>query len=552
MRKSIVVLCMVLLLAGNALAGMSYIDPMDGNTHSLPDNAKFKSVSVAGSSIISWAPYHSDAGAQTAYWDSSTSERTPTAGKLSNVAGQMQIYDGSAWIDAAGYAILQAADWITMIQGLSGAGVLARTSVLGYTDGAGNGYQATVADILGLIAVGDIPSTVTLDSELAAMITLEADCTDNTSGACVNSSTGVVYGWDGDSMEIIGSGAGGSDAFTVKIAADGTAGYLGTDGTDGVLRAGTNITIARTGDYITISASQATRASLGLDTTDDVAFGSVTIGSAKFTGAYAAGSLPGSPSSGDVIIVTGGFTACDNSTGGGSYVSLQRYNGSSWDCIGDGGSTGITISTDCSGVTTSGAMCWESDAKQFWIGDGSAAVNIGPGEFETLSESGYMYNDSGTPHAYVAASVSDINTGSDTTKPLTADALAGSTPGRTAITLRAYEDGTTLETGDSKDCWTVPSWYNGWNVVAVFGSVGTASSSGSPTFQLRNATDAQDILSTALTIDATETHSGDPTTPAVINTSYDDLATGDKICMDIDNAGTGTTGGDMIFLIGLP
>lgn len=81
---------------------------------------------------------------------------------------------------------------------------------------------------------------------------------------------------------------------------------------------------------------------------------SVTIGSAKLTGAYAAGSLPGSPSSGDVIIVTGGLTACDNTTGGGSYVSIQRYNGASWDCIGDGGAAAVQLDglTDVTGNGT--------------------------------------------------------------------------------------------------------------------------------------------------------------------------------------------------------
>jgi hypothetical protein len=48
------------------------------------------------------------------------------------------------------------------------------------------------------------------------------------------------------------------------------------------------------------------------------------------------------------------------------------------------------------------------------------------------------------------------------------------------------------------------------------------------------------MLSTALTIDANKFSSTYATTPAVINTSNDDVLTGDLIRVDIDTAGTGT------------
>ena len=52
-----------------------------------------------------------------------------------------------------------------------------------------------------------------------------------------------------------------------------------------------------------------------------------------------------------------------------------------------------------------------------------------------------------------------------------------------------------------------------------------------------------DVLSTALTIDANEYDSKDATTPAVINTSNDDVATGDQYRrVNVDSAGTGTRG----------
>ena len=73
-------------------------------------------------------------------------------------------------------------------------------------------------------------------------------------------------------------------------------------------------------------------------------------------------------------------------------------------------------------------------------------------------------------------------------------------------------------------------------------SVTTVSSSGLPSIAIYNLTDSQDILSTNITIDATENTSYTATTAPVINTSYDDVATGDIIRVDIDGAGTGAKG----------
>lgn len=50
------------------------------------------------------------------------------------------------------------------------------------------------------------------------------------------------------------------------------------------------------------------------------------------------------------------------------------------------------------------------------------------------------------------------------------------------------------------------------------------------------------MLSTAVTIDATESSSYTAATPPVINASYDDLATGDFLRVDVDGAGSGAKG----------
>jgi len=91
----------------------------------------------------------------------------------------------------------------------------------------------------------------------------------------------------------------------------------------------------------------------------------------------------------------------------------------------------------------------------------------------------------------------------------------------------------------------IPAQMTGMNLVSVGASVGTgasgASSSGLPTFTVKNVTDNAQILSTALTVDATAYTSATATTPAVIDTTKDDVATDDLIEIACTVAGTGVT-----------
>ena len=70
----------------------------------------------------------------------------------------------------------------------------------------------------------------------------------------------------------------------------------------------------------------------------------------------------------------------------------------------------------------------------------------------------------------------------------------------------------------------------------------TVSSSGLPTIQIHNLTDTSDMLTTEITIDENEKHSKDAADPAVIDTSEDDVVTGDELRIDVNIAGTGTKG----------
>jgi hypothetical protein len=112
----------------------------------------------------------------------------------------------------------------------------------------------------------------------------------------------------------------------------------------------------------------------------------------------------------------------------------------------------------------------------------------------------------------------------------------------TVVSIAVDAPATALTTGDGKAIFRVPSTLNGKNLTGVAGHVCTVSSSGAPAIMIRNITDSQDMLSTALTIDESEKDSSTAATAAVINTTYDDVATGDEIAIDCDTAGTGTKG----------
>ena len=119
------------------------------------------------------------------------------------------------------------------------------------------------------------------------------------------------------------------------------------------------------------------------------------------------------------------------------------------------------------------------------------------------------------------------------------------------ITIYVVDFDTALTTGDGKAYFRIPIDLDGMDLVQVGAQVGSAqSTSGTPTVQLTRlraataggARSAADMLSTEITIDANEWDSKDASTSPVIDTSNDDVATGDLIRVDVDSAGTGTKG----------
>ena len=112
-------------------------------------------------------------------------------------------------------------------------------------------------------------------------------------------------------------------------------------------------------------------------------------------------------------------------------------------------------------------------------------------------------------------------------------------------------NGSALTTGDGKAYFRIDSPLNGYNLVGVAAQLTTVSSSGIPTIQIANVTDAVDMLSTKLTIDESEIDSS-TATAAVIDATKDDVATGDQLRIDVDVAGTGAKGLIVSLIFQLP
>jgi hypothetical protein len=141
------------------------------------------------------------------------------------------------------------------------------------------------------------------------------------------------------------------------------------------------------------------------------------------------------------------------------------------------------------------------------------------------------------------ATGAETTTGTDATRAVSPDGLAGSDYGKRVVQVLVSDpNGDAITTGDGKAYFAIPPELNGYNLVDADAVVTTASSSGLPTIQVHNVTDAVDMLSTRITIDASEFTSYTAVTAPVINTSNDDVATGDRLRIDIDVAGTGTKG----------
>lgn len=146
------------------------------------------------------------------------------------------------------------------------------------------------------------------------------------------------------------------------------------------------------------------------------------------------------------------------------------------------------------------------------------------------------------------ATTAETTTGTDATRAVTPDGLAGSIYGRKTVLIEVFGPTTAASTGDGKKYFPIPADLGGMNLVAVHAMVVTAGTTNLLTIQIHNLTQAADMLSTRITIDSTEVGSNTAATPAVIDTANDDVAAYDRIRIDIDAVHTTPSQGLVVAL----
>lgn len=118
--------------------------------------------------------------------------------------------------------------------------------------------------------------------------------------------------------------------------------------------------------------------------------------------------------------------------------------------------------------------------------------------------------------------------------------------------IKVFYDDETVEAGDGAFIFAIPYDLDRAKLLYVNAYVTTASSSGLVTVQIRNVTQAFDMLTTPITIDANELDAENAATPWVIDAAFEDeypwpdsdntVFYRQQISIDVDTAGTGAMG----------
>ena len=112
---------------------------------------------------------------------------------------------------------------------------------------------------------------------------------------------------------------------------------------------------------------------------------------------------------------------------------------------------------------------------------------------------------------------------------------------RTVI-MKCVADGVAPATGNGITHFVIPSTMDGKNLFSAQAHVYTVGTGGSITnVQLNNSTTGNDMLSTPITIDLTESDSSTAATHSVVG-SNNGVSTGDVIRIDVDAVATNTKG----------
>lgn len=112
----------------------------------------------------------------------------------------------------------------------------------------------------------------------------------------------------------------------------------------------------------------------------------------------------------------------------------------------------------------------------------------------------------------------------------------------------SFVDSVDCVAGDGKGWAHIPRDIGGMDLVEVHAEARTAGTTGTMDIQVRNVTQAADMLTTKLTIDSTETGSDTAAAPAVIDAANDDVAENDMLAIDFDAVQTTAAKGCIVTL----
>ena len=169
----------------------------------------------------------------------------------------------------------------------------------------------------------------------------------------------------------------------------------------------------------------------------------------------------------------------------------------------------------------------------------------------TAVAAGYMAQ--GTTSAKGAleiATTAEINTSTDADRAMTPDLFAASNYGIRYVQIMAVAKATALTVTDGLAYFHVPAGLNGMDLVEVHAEVFTAPAGSTATFELSKNGASTQMLSTNITIDASETGSDTAATAAVIDTSNDNIATNDLIQINCTQIGSSTAGSGLLVTMG--
>lgn len=186
-------------------------------------------------------------------------------------------------------------------------------------------------------------------------------------------------------------------------------------------------------------------------------------------------------------------------------------------------------SNQTAGVTTTPLNSIPSVAAPFYLAFDATNVN---GKYEVVyctSKTATNVNHAATTYAHTTGE--EVRCVCPATEMDTWSQYLGG--GRT-VQIQAFDPTVNTATGDGKAYFVVPTSLDGYNLTAVHATVITAGTTNTTDIQIANVTDGVDMLSTKLTIDTGETGSNTAATPAVIDTTKDDVASYDVLRIDVD------------------